>query len=149
MRVLIALFLVNYLPSSYAVDLSDFLSGFLVPSTESGSVVDIGSNMNGWHCNRRNDNISDVFCGHHSRDNIPKNIDYSDTITSDKTSMLDRSSSSTKVDQYTFANQITFQDLNLRNSLQHLQSGLWLPITPDRDIKMNINQQQIQFNIKY
>ena len=49
----------------------------------------------------------------------------------------------------TNSNQNTMQDQDFKNAMGKYQGGMSLSLAPSDNVKMNINQQQLQFNIKY
>lgn len=146
-----------------ALEVNDFVPGFLMPTPESAELelpvkplVDTkrnGSATTSWYCNRNpnsTDQNENVFCNKNGNGSTVKNLRYeSASISGDKTAVIDNTVTGVKIGGTTSANQNTLQTPDLKNSIQKSQGGFMVPIAPNNDMNMNINQQQIQFNIKY
>lgn len=158
--------LVVCIPSALALSLSDFIPDYLVPDKESEEsrtsmvaapvkpLVETKRNSSAtktWYCKRNQNNVGNVFCNKNDDNQIVRSLTYNEGDASgDQTNMVDNAVANKNYrGQDTSANQQTLQNKEVKNSLQKSQGGLFVPIQPSKDVNMNVNQQQIQFNIKY
>ena len=161
MRLLATLGLITCAYSILALGMDDFVPAFLMPSGDANTqtesipvkpLVDIPRNSSAtksWYCNRNPNSAGNVFCNKNTASTAIKSYTYESSATGDKTKVVDNSVTGTKFGQNTAANQETLQNQDLKNTLQKNQGGFMVPIAPSDNMNMNINQQQIQFNIKY
>lgn len=148
---LLAIILIFYIANSFAIEIKAAVPSFLVPtesivsSASSNSLVDSkpSSTSKSWYCNTKDSD--NVFCGN----NNPKTSSIEYESSSNQQLNGDNRGELVDASQNTDSNQKTLQDQELRNAMEKYQGGLSLPIAPTDDVKMNINQQQLQFNIKY
>ncbi|MBP9723078.1 MAG: hypothetical protein KBD64_08005 [Gammaproteobacteria bacterium] len=149
-----------------ALGLSDFIPDYLVPAKESNEsralmgsapvkpLVETKRNSSAtksWYCNRNQNNAGNVFCKKNDDNQIVHSLTYNESDASgDRTNIVDNAvADKNYLGQDTSANQTTLQDKEVKDSLQKSQGGVFVPIQPSKDVNMNINQQQVQFNIKY
>ena len=144
----------------YAIDNS---RDYLLSSTQSNDLtanvkplVEVkrnSSSSTSWYCNRNSTNSVNVFCNSSNQSNDM--LLYKDA---NKASVNDKTNYQTEIgnvnqppiaNQSTGSNQNTLQDQETKNAMQKYQGGMSVPLVPSNEVKMNINQQQLQFNIKY
>jgi hypothetical protein len=156
---LLAIVLVFCIAGSYALDVDDFVPAFLMPTKSESSndepvkpLVDIkrnSSSTTSWYCNRNHGNSVNVFCNKNNSSQVVYSVTYESSPNAQANKIIDDSVAGTDVTQNTYSNQKTLQNQDVRNTLEKTQGAFALPISPSDDVKMNINQQQVQFNIKY
>ncbi len=140
--------------------MSDFMPSFLHPGNKESKnhnepvkpLVDIkrnsSSTQKSWYCNRIKDDVTNVFCNKTSSSEVvsSKNVVY-ESSPDDRSVMIDNSA------QNDFAkptvNSDAFQSPQAKSVIQNSQPNFSVPIQPSKNVNMNINQQQIQINIKY
>ncbi len=142
---LLTIFLVFYIFHVEAEGIKSGVLSFLMP-TESLNTKTVGGITNNSTKECYTGNVADVICN--------KNPSAYQT----------KYESSTKINGYdisnheqtvsvatagTNSNQNTMQDQNFKNAMGKYQGGMSLPLAPSDNVKMNINQRQLQFNIKY
>ena len=144
----VALFI--FIANSFAVDVKSIVPSFLMPqeSLANGSsanqavIKNNNSSSKRLYCNGKNSDS--VFCTNNEPKAYIVKLESSSKQQSNSTN-----SSAIDATQNTNSNQKTMQDQDVRNAMGKYQGGMSLPIAPTDDIKMNINQQQLEFNIKY
>lgn len=144
-----------------ALSLSDFVPSFLDSSNknlESSSevkpFVDVKRNASSsspWYCTRMQNNVSNVFCDKESL-SVAKAVVYGNK--SDNTKMVDNAvTTSETLNQNMNQRVSTFQDPKVTNLLlrdqDQIQNSALIPIQPSENVHMDVNAQQVQFNIKY
>lgn len=141
---------------AFAANFSEFVPGFLMPkhkesvvfneSAEIRPIVNIKRNSSDsktWYCNRISGGGSgDVFCSRRESA-VNSNVDMG---SSDHTKVVD---TVTRDDSLSNANQSSMQTQQTKNMVTQYQDMPAIPINTGKDVDMKINQQQIQFNIKY
>ena len=141
------------------IGLEEFVPEFLRPSSESYAsntipvkpLVEVKRNSSedkSWYCNRNKINVNNVFCKNNNAFTVDSSGNTESKVLGDRTAVVDNSIQGSKIGQNTIANPTTLQDQEVKNTLQK-QNGFLVPIAPSSDVKMNVNQQQIQFNNKY
>jgi hypothetical protein len=146
----------------YALSLSDFVPSFLDganKNNESNAAVkpfiDIKRNASSsktWYCTRMQNNVSNVFCDRESVA-VAKVISYGNTK-SDNTKIVDNAASSNgMINQNMNERLSTFQDPKVTNLLvkdqDQIQNSALIPLQPSKNVHVDINAEQVQFNIKY
>ncbi|MDQ5921075.1 MAG: hypothetical protein QG673_1131 [Pseudomonadota bacterium] len=165
------------IPVANSLQLSDFIPGYLSPTKESYESGNVkvkplveskrnSSTTKSWYCNRNHDSANNVFCDRTDNE-VVHSLSYDESsISGDRTKIVDNAvtdysnssaygnnnfymNQNNYVNPNTSSNQNTMLDKGVKNTLQKSQGGLYVPIQPGKDVNMNVNQQQIQFNIKY
>lgn len=110
------------------------------------------NNDNSWYCHSSSDaSISNnVFCNKGTNTTDKSVVFESSGTNKVEDKMVDNSvgANGNNISQPS-ANQQTLQDQQVRNAINKTQNGFSVPLQPSDDVKLNINQQQIQFNIQY
>lgn len=171
MRIEAAIFLTLIATGTVgALGLADFVPGFLVPANVSESsgaddtlpvkpLVDAkrnSSETDSWYCaHNKQQSVGNVFCNKNNSSAVAGRVlTYESSPQGDTNQVVDssvvRAGEGLKpVGPSTTSNQFTLQDQQLKNAFDKTQNNFSVPIQPSNDVKMNINQQQIQFNIQY
>jgi hypothetical protein len=152
--ILCCIYLFLFVKSISAISLSDFVPSFIYDHKESQSFeikpfVNIkrnSSSENIWYCNRSLKNITNVFCNK----SIQHNGVIDNSSNSDKSQVVDNSATNNNSNNNQLLNNVptTLQDQNVRDALKN-QNTIYLPLSPEDNLKMDINQQRVQFNYKY
>ncbi len=169
-RAIIILLTLIGINTAGALGLADFVPGFLVPANVSESsgaddslpvqpLVDVkrnSSETDSWYCaHNKQKSVGNVFCNkNNSSDVVGKALTYESSPQGDTNQVVDNSVVKAggipkPIGPSTTSNQFTLQDQQLKNAFDKTQNNFSVPIQPSNDVKMNINQQQIQFNIQY
>lgn len=159
MKFILIIFIFAF-ANCFALQMSDYVPNFLLPSDGTTESVQIpvralvdtkrnSSSSKSWYCVRNQDNVGNVFCNKTNTSDVVKSLTYESSTVGDKTKVIDNTVTGNKIGQNTSSNQATLQDQEVKNSLQKSQGGFMVPIAPSKDVNMNVNQQQIQFNINY
>lgn len=166
MRVIcFVLFFAVFSGAGIALSLTDFVPGFLLPEDHAESdaanlpikpLVDPKRNASSgektWYCTRMQNGVSNVFCNKNT--DVTKVITYGNNVKQDKPNVIDNAAASNNdINQNMAARTTSFQDQKVTNLLQkqqdQIQNNASIPLQPAKDVKMNINAQQVQFNIQY
>ena len=155
MMIVQSICLIFCIHQSIAVNMSNFVPSFLQPGVKENSdstapakpLGEVKSNTESTpntYCNR--DDSNNIFCNQNKSD-IPnrQSINYNNDKNSDKTKVVDMTSTSAK----TSSNQTALQDQHTRDALQQQQNNLSVPIKPSKNVDINVGQQQVQVKIKY
>jgi len=162
--IFILISILLYSQSVVALSLSEFVPSFLQRSESKEydardaavkpfvSVKRNTSSGSSWYCTRMQNSVSNVFCEHESA-NVAKKIVYGNH-NNDNTVVVDSSNTSNSaITQNMNERTATFQDPKVTNMLlkdqDQIQNSALIPLQPSENVKMNVNAQQIQFNIKY
>ena len=166
----VILFTLIGIKSIGALGLADFVPGFLVPANVNESsgadeslpvkpLVDAkrnSSETDSWYCaHNKQQSVGNVFCNKNSSSGVAGRVlTYESSPQGDTNQMVDNSVVKAggvpkSIGPNTSSNQFTLQDQQLKNAFDKTQNNFSVPIQPSNDVKMNINQQQIQFNIQY
>jgi spore maturation protein CgeB len=147
-----------YASNSMGLGLADFVPSFLVPSQHKESdtahlpvkpliaVKRNASSSGSWYCNRLHNSVSNVFCNESNSSTVVKKVTF-DGTTGDKTTVVDNSVAGNYAQSS--ANQSALQDQQTKNAIARNQPDFSVPIQTSKDVNMNVNQQQIEINIKY
>jgi hypothetical protein len=161
MKLIHALVLSSMFSVSLALSMSDFVPGFLTGKSNKESavidtqlpvrpLVEVKRNASGsdtWYCNRMQNTVSNIFCEKNRSSQVVKQITYDGSKIADQSRMVDNSTTANYAQPS--ANQSALQTQETKNLIQKYQDNFTVPVPTGKDVKMNINQQQIEFNIKY
>ena len=153
-----------YSQSVVALSLSEFVPSFLQSSESTEydnrdevvkpfiSVKRNASGSSSWYCTRMQNSVSNVFCEKESS-SIARKIVYGNHSNGNTVAVDSSSTSNSAITQNMNERTATFQDPKVTNMLlkeqDQIQNSALIPLQPSENVKMNINAQQIQFNIKY
>ncbi|MCX8514767.1 MAG: hypothetical protein ORN24_04290 [Burkholderiales bacterium] len=149
--VLYCICLVFLLKIIFALSLSDFVPSFIYGRNESFNgevkpIVNVKRNSSGeniWYCIRNLKNITNVFCNKSNQSNA---VTFNNS-SGDKSPVIDSSANNNNGQQLNNV-PATLQDQNVKDALKN-QNLIFLPLTPEENLKMDINQQRVQFHYKY
>ncbi len=161
------IFLILIDKSLYALSLTDFVPSFAESSsskTESLSqvkpFVDIKRNASSnstWYCTRMQNTVSNVFCSAESGSVVPKVGESgrnNPLISSETGSVVDNAVvSNGALTQSMSQRTSTFQDPKVSNLLMknqdQIQNSVMVPLQPSKNVHVDVNGEQVQFNIQY
>ena len=176
-RTLILGVIYAYSMSAVAIEMSDFVPSFLTsnsPNVESSvtapvrPLVNVNRNNHAdttWYCTRMQNGVSNVFCNkgnatesgvkfaNVSDDSTESGVKFAN-VSSDRTAVVDNSvNTGNDLLQDMAKRNASLQDQKVMNYLvkqqNQIQDAASLPIQTGKNVKMNINAQQVQFNIQY
>lgn len=163
MRTIILGIICAYSMSVIAIDMSDFVPNFLTsnpPNVESSvtapvrPIVNVNRNTHTnktWYCTRMQNGVSNVFCN--KGNSTESGVQFANG-SGDHTTVVDNSvNAGNDLLQDMAKRNASLQDQKVMNYLvkqqNQIQDAASLPIQTGKNVKMNINAQQVQFNIQY
>ncbi len=143
---LLTIFLVFCIFYVGAEDIKTNLPSFLMPvDSLSTQTIDGITNNSIKECNVEN-GIDVVVC---NKNSLAYAVKYESTTKSSGYDTSSHQQTTTQTAWGTNSNQNTMQDKELKNAMENYKGGMSLPIIQSDTVKMNINQQRLQFNVRY
>ena len=119
---------------------------FLMPTESPDNKIVAGIVQNSTQKCNTDDSGSSVLC---NKDSSAYSLKYESSTNSNGYNISNYGQTYDATARGPNSNQNTMQTQSLKNAMGQSRGGISLPIAPSGNVKMNINQQQLQFNIKY